>query len=146
MQNDRGAPPAERPRSNARAMPLSDTQPTVSSLILGENAIVPDTHANPPRRRSTDNEIILIVDDAPENLSALGSLLQDAGYREQVLGNALRVGVEALIGFGWERWLGADGIFIGMTGFGASAPAEELYKHFGITSEAVATAVKKRLA
>ncbi len=72
--------------------------------------------------------------------------LQDAGYREQVLGSALRVGVEALIGFGWERWLGADGIFIGMTGFGASAPAEELYKHFGITSDAVTAAVKKRLA
>jgi transketolase len=71
---------------------------------------------------------------------------QDAGYREQVLGSALRVGVEALIGFGWERWLGTDGIFIGMTGFGASAPAEELFKHFGITSDAVTAAVKKRLA
>ena len=98
MQNDRGAPPAERPRSNARAMPLSDTQPTVSSLILGENAIVPDTHANPPRRRSTDNEIILIVDDAPENLSALGSLLQDAGYRVKVAnsgGTGLRLAAQA---------------------------------------------------
>ncbi len=70
---------------------------------------------------------------------------QDAGYREQVLGDALRVGVEAAVGFGWERWLGPDGVFIGMTGFGASAPAEELFRHFGITPEAVAAAVRKRL-
>ena len=39
--------------------------------------------------------------------------------------------------FGWERWLGPDGVFIGMTGFGASAPAEVLYKYFGITADAV---------
>ena len=50
------------------------------------------------------------------------------------------MGVEALIGFGWERWLGADGIFIGMSGFGASAPAPDLYAHFGITAGAVAAA------
>ena len=55
-------------------------------------------------------------------------------YRDQVLGSALRVGIEAAVGFGWERWLGADGIFIGMGGFGASAPAEELFRHFGITA------------
>lgn len=70
---------------------------------------------------------------------------QDATYRDQVLGSGLRIGIEAATGFGWERWLGADGIFIGMTGFGASAPAEELYRHFGITADAVAAAVKKRL-
>jgi transketolase len=70
---------------------------------------------------------------------------QDASYREQVLGTALRVGVEAAVGFGWERWLGSDGIFIGMGGFGASAPAEDLFRHFGITADAVVAAVKKRL-
>ena len=43
--------------------------------------------------------------------------------------------------FGWERWLGPDGTFIGMTGFGASAPVEDLYRHFGITPEAVVAAV-----
>ncbi len=41
---------------------------------------------------------------------------------------------------GWDRWLGGNGAFIGMTGFGASAPASDLYKHFGITAEAVAAA------
>ena len=72
--------------------------------------------------------------------------LQDASYRAEVLGSAPRVGVEALIGFGWDRWLGADGVFIGMGGFGASAPAEALFKHFGITADAVVAAVRKRLA
>jgi len=70
---------------------------------------------------------------------------QDEGYRAAVLGSAPRFGVEAACGFGWERWLGADGVFIGMTGFGASAPADTLFRHFGITPECVATAVKKRL-
>lgn len=71
--------------------------------------------------------------------------LQDESYRAEVLGSGLRVGVEALIGFGWERWLGPDGIFIGMTGFGASAPAEHLFKHFGITTDAIVAAVRKKL-
>jgi transketolase len=70
---------------------------------------------------------------------------QDAAYRAQVLGSAPRIGIEAACDFGWERWLGPDGVFIGMTGFGASAPFEDLYRHFGITTEAVAAAVKKRL-
>ncbi len=70
---------------------------------------------------------------------------QDAAYRDAVLGSAFRVGIEAAGGFGWERWLGLDGQFIGMTGFGASAPADVLYKYFGITADAVAAAVRKRL-
>lgn len=71
--------------------------------------------------------------------------LQDEGYRAQVLGGALRVGIEAACSMGWERWLGPEGVFIGMQGFGASAPAEELFRHFGITPEAAVAAVKKRL-
>jgi transketolase len=70
---------------------------------------------------------------------------QDAEYRASVLGTAFRVGIEAAGGFGWDKWLGPDGVFIGMTGFGASAPAGVLYKYFGITADAVATAVRKRL-
>jgi transketolase len=70
---------------------------------------------------------------------------QDEAYRAQVLGGAPRIGIEAACGFGWERWLGPDGVFIGMTGFGASAPFEDLYRHFGITAEAIVAAVKKRL-
>ena len=70
---------------------------------------------------------------------------QDEVYRAHVLGAGLRVGIEAACGFGWERWLGPDGIFIGMTGYGASAPAPDLYHHFGITADAVAGAVRRRL-
>jgi len=70
---------------------------------------------------------------------------QDDAYRASVLGSAPRFGIEAAVGFGWERWLGADGVFIGMAGFGASAPADDLFKHFGITPDAVVQAVRKRL-
>ncbi len=70
---------------------------------------------------------------------------QDEAYRMQVLGGVPRIGIEAACGFGWERWLGEGGVFVGMTGFGASAPYEDLYRHFGITPEVVVTAVRKRL-
>ncbi|MCW2273473.1 transketolase [Rhodoblastus acidophilus] len=68
---------------------------------------------------------------------------QSPEYRKSVLGSAPRVGVEAALRFGWDRWIGDNGAFVGMAGFGASAPAPELYKHFGITAEAVAEAAKK---
>jgi transketolase len=68
---------------------------------------------------------------------------QDAGYRAAVLGDAPRVGIEAAASFGWDRYLGVNGIFIGMGGFGASAPAEDLYEHFGITEAAIVAAVKR---
>jgi transketolase len=72
---------------------------------------------------------------------------QDEAYRTEVLGaDALRVGIEAASPFGWCEWLGERGLFIGMAGFGASAPADALFRHFGITPEAVAGAVRKRLA
>ncbi len=70
---------------------------------------------------------------------------QDDHWRAGVLGGGPRVGIEAAVAQGWERWLGPDGVFIGMTGFGASAPADELYRYFGITADAVANAVRKRL-
>jgi len=69
--------------------------------------------------------------------------LQDESYRAAVLGGAPRIGIEAASGFGWERWLGERGTFIGMTGYGASAPFDQLYKHFGITVEAIVAAVKR---
>ena len=70
---------------------------------------------------------------------------QSETYRDKVLGTAPRIGIEAAVEFGWRKWLGAEGIFIGMRGFGASAPADELYKHFGITADAVKQA-SRRLA
>ena len=68
---------------------------------------------------------------------------QDQSYRAEVLGGAPRVAIEAAGPFGWDRWLGPDGIFIGMQGYGASAKAEDLYKHFGLTPEAIVAAVRK---
>ncbi len=70
----------------------------------------------------------------------------DAATRAQVLGTAPRFGIEAACGFGWERWLGEDGVFIGMTDFGASAPGDVLYRHFGITPDTIAATVRKRLS
>ena len=67
---------------------------------------------------------------------------QPEAYRAEVLGAAPRVAVEAAVRLGWDRWLGERGAFIGMTGFGASGPAAELYKHFGVTAEAVAEATR----
>jgi transketolase len=70
---------------------------------------------------------------------------QPEAYRRSVLGNGARVAIEAGIRMGWERYLGDKGGFVGMTGYGASAPADALYKHFGITAEAAVEAVKARL-
>ena len=62
---------------------------------------------------------------------------QDISYQEEVLGSAPRIAVEAASKFGWERYVGLNGDIIGMDGFGASGPADELYKYFGITKEEV---------
>ncbi|GDX39184.1 transketolase [Methylocystaceae bacterium] len=65
--------------------------------------------------------------------------MQPETYRKKILGSAPRIGIEAAIRLGWDRWIGENGTFIGMHGFGASAPANELYRHFGITSDSVVT-------
>jgi transketolase len=72
---------------------------------------------------------------------------QSAEYKESVLPKSVRarVGVEALSGFGWERYIGLDGKMVCMTGFGASAPAKVLFKKFGFTTEKVVAAVKEVL-
>ncbi|MBL4785222.1 MAG: transketolase [Cohaesibacteraceae bacterium] len=72
---------------------------------------------------------------------------QSPEYRAEILGKAsVNVGVEAAIGMGWERFIGTDGIFVGMTGFGTSAPIADLYKSFGITSDNIVEQVKAKLA
>jgi transketolase len=68
---------------------------------------------------------------------------QPARYRATVLGNAPRVGIEAAVEGLWRKWIGETGEFVGMAGFGASAPADELYSHFSITAEAVAAAAER---
>lgn len=71
---------------------------------------------------------------------------QDVAYQEKTLGpGTVRVAIEAGVRQGWDKYLGIKGGFVGMSGFGASGPYELLYKHFGITPEAVAQAAKQRL-
>ncbi len=68
---------------------------------------------------------------------------QPAAYRDSVLGAHPRIGVEAALDVDWARWLGEGGQFIGMTGFGASAPAGTLYREFGITPQAVTETARR---
>lgn len=71
---------------------------------------------------------------------------QTAAYQKALIGNApVRIAVEAAISMGWERFIGENGAFIGMKGFGASGPINDLYKHFGITAEAVVAAAEAKL-
>ena len=71
---------------------------------------------------------------------------QSETYRETVLGpGTVKVGIEAAIRFGWDRYVGSTGAFVGMHGFGASGPYKEVYQHFAITPEAVAEAARRAL-
>lgn len=72
-------------------------------------------------------------------------LAQDADYIKRTIGDApVKVAVEAAIRMGWDALIGPDGVFIGMSTFGASAPYKKLYEHFGITAQAVAAAAIAR--
>ena len=71
---------------------------------------------------------------------------EDAAYQASVIGSApVRIAVEAGIRQGWDRFIGADGGFVGMTGFGASAPDKALYEHFGITPQVIVRLAQDRL-
>lgn len=72
---------------------------------------------------------------------------QEPGYQASVLGGvgSVRVACEAAVRFGWDRWLGERGGFIGMPGFGASGPAQALYQHFGITAGAIVAKARQLL-
>jgi transketolase len=70
---------------------------------------------------------------------------QPEDYQSAVLGTAPRVGVEAAVRFGWDRWLGPRAAFVGMSDFGASGPIETVYPHFGFTAEKVAQAARSLL-
>jgi transketolase len=73
-------------------------------------------------------------------------LSQPADRRKAIIGNApVKVAIEAAVRWGWDAVIGPDGEFVGMHGFGASAPAKDLFKHFGITAETVVNAALKRL-
>lgn len=105
---------------------------------------------------SSGSEVQLCV-EAAATLKALGIKVrvvsvpswelffkQPKTYQQSLLPRGVfKVAIEAASGFGWERLIGDEGVFIGMDGFGASAPAPELYQHFGITADAMVDAVRK---
>ena len=107
---------------------------------------------------ATGSEVGLAV-EAADQLNAAGTPVrvvsmpctqrfdaQDAAYRESVLPNGIkRVAVEAGIADYWYKYVGLDGAVLGMTSFGESAPAGDLYKHFGITAENLVKLVKEAL-
>jgi transketolase len=75
---------------------------------------------------------------------------QDATYRESILPDVsnreiLRVSIEAGTTIGWERYTGLHGLRFGLDGFGASAPAADLYRHFGLTADAIAPRIMEAL-
>jgi len=138
-----------------QGLPLLRTAPTEENLSAkGAYVLIEPDGGRDVTLLATGSEVSLAVDAAKllqeEDIkAAIVSMpcwelfdAQDEAYRETVLGAAPRVGIEAAIEFGWQKWLGQDGTFVGMRGFGASAPAQELYKHFGITPEAVAAAAR----
>lgn len=93
---------------------------------------------------------ILAAENIPARIVSLPSWelfeQQSETYREAVLGpNTVKVAIEAGLRFGWDRYIGANGAFIGMSGYGASGPAKEVFKHFAITAEAAAEAAKSAL-
>ena len=94
---------------------------------------------------------MLEADDIPTKLVSVPCLdillQQDDAYIDALLGkNAVQIAVEAGIAQGWSDLIGRKGIFIGMAGFGASAPADKLYQEFGITAEAIVAAAKEKLS
>jgi transketolase len=71
---------------------------------------------------------------------------QSPEYKVATLGKGLRIAIEAASPYGWERYVGLEGIVIGLPTFGASGPAEKVYAHFGITADAIVKAAKARLS
>ena len=71
---------------------------------------------------------------------------QDEDYQATTIGDApVKLAIEAAIRMGWDRFIGSDGLFVGMNSFGASGPYKEVYAHFGITAEAAAEKARKAL-
>ena len=125
-------------------MPAWDTKLRLAPAVMIAPAMLP-IPVNVTSRRPGDT---ILIQPHPEAIGpdTMGWFAQPiAVWVLKIEGRHVRVGIEAAGDFGWDRWLGPDGIFLGMTSFGASAPFEDLYRYFGITADAIAAAVKRRL-
>jgi transketolase len=146
-----------------QSLPLVRTTHTADNLTRRGAYVLHEAECGPRRATllATGSEVLLAV-QAREQLEATGvgtavvSMpcwelfnVQDAAYRRSVLGDVkdvVRLGIEAAVRQGWDAYLGLDGGFVGMTGFGASGPADELYKLFNITTDAVVAEARRLLA
>ncbi|WP_300708898.1 transketolase [Limnohabitans sp.] len=146
-----------------QSLPLVRTMHTPGNLARRGGYVLHEAACGPRQVTllATGSEVLLAV-QAREALEAEGIATavvslpcwelfngQDAAYRQSVLGDAtqgVRVGIEAAVRQGWDAYLGIDGGFVGMTGFGASGPADALYKLFNITPEAVVAEARRLLA
>jgi transketolase len=136
-----------------QALPAVRTRHTQENLSRRGGYVLAEAERGPRRVTllATGSEVLLALAardrlEAADVATAVVSLpcwelfdAQDTAYRQAVLGpGTVRVAVEAAMRFGWDRYLGERGGFIGMAGFGASGPAEALYDKFGITPDAIA--------
>jgi transketolase len=133
------APPESPCRHGAYELVAADGEAKVSLFASGSEVQI----AVDAQKQLAERGIASRVVSVP----ALELLLAQPAERQQaIIGNApVNVAIEAAVRFGWDAVIGRDGEFIGMHGFGASAPAKDLFKHFGITAEATVNAVLKRL-
>ncbi len=157
LANDKGPSALALSRQN---LPTLRTNATSENLTAKGGYVLAEAAAGPRKVSllATGSEVSLAL-IARETLEAegIGTAVislpcwelfdqQPEDYRDDVLGrHTVRISIEAASTFGWERYTGLKGIAIGMPGFGISAPAEQIYTHFGITATAVAEAARKRL-
>ncbi|WP_127091234.1 transketolase [Aquabacter cavernae] len=139
-------------------LPLLRGADTANRSAEGAYEIAPASGAAQVSLFATGSEVSLAMDarklleekGVPTRVVSVPSfelfLARPAAERAAVIGTApAKVGIEAAIRMGWDAIIGSDAAFIGMSSFGASAPAKELFKHFGITPQAVADAALSQL-
>ena len=141
-----------------QAIPTVRTQTTIENLSSYGGYVL--SESNGPRQvtlLATGSEVQIALDTkiqlAELNINAAVVSLpcwrlfdqQSKTYREETLGVGLRVAIEAAGSLGWEKYVRDEGIIIGMNSFGASAPCEDLYAHFGITVPTIVQIIQKKL-
>jgi transketolase len=143
-----------------QSLPLVRTLHTADNLTRRGAYVLHEANCGPRQVTllATGSEVLLAVQARQQlEASGVGTAVvsmpcwelfeqQDNAYRQSVLGTGVRVGIEAAVKQGWDAYLGTNGGFVGMTGFGASGPADALYKMFNITPDAVVAQALQLLA
>ena len=154
--NRRGPTVLALTRQNLPTLPHDDAGPT--QLRRGAYRIVATGESPVATLFASGSEVEIAVEaqrmlgqlDVPAEVVSVPSMElfqeQDPDYRASIVGTApVKVAIEAAVRQSWDGFIGPDGVFVGMTGYGASAPHTDLYAHFGITAESVVEAVRARL-